>query len=90
MLPVPVPPLLNRLHLDTLPPEQKKRIKLIQGSLTYRDKRMSGFDAAAVVKVFRTLAGFAFAIRDHTRIWAVEHNHVDELRPSLRLIPRFR
>jgi 3' terminal RNA ribose 2'-O-methyltransferase Hen1 len=45
----------ERLHFDTMPPKQKERIKLIQGSLMYRDKRLSGFDAAAVVEVIEHL-----------------------------------
>jgi 3' terminal RNA ribose 2'-O-methyltransferase Hen1 len=45
----------DRLHLDRLPQRQRDRIKLIQGSLTYRDKRLEGFDAAAVVEVVEHL-----------------------------------
>ncbi len=45
----------DKLHLDRLPPKQKERIELIQGSLMYRDKRLSGFDAAAVVEVIEHL-----------------------------------
>ncbi|HEW97813.1 MAG: 3' terminal RNA ribose 2'-O-methyltransferase Hen1 [Candidatus Parabeggiatoa sp. nov. 3] len=41
----------RRLHLDRLPEAQKARLKLIQGSLTYRDKRLYGYDAAAVIEV---------------------------------------
>jgi hypothetical protein len=41
----------RRLHLEKLPEAQKARIKLIQGSLTYRDKRLYGYDAAAVIEV---------------------------------------
>jgi len=33
-----------------MPERQRKRIQLMQGSLLYRDKRLSGFDAAAVVE----------------------------------------
>ncbi len=40
-----------RLHLERLPEKQRHRIKLIQGSLTYRDNRLAGFDAATVVEV---------------------------------------
>jgi len=40
-----------RLKLDRLPERQRQRIKLIQGSLTYRDNRLSGFDAATLVEV---------------------------------------
>src|SRR2546425_2070551 len=45
----------DRLHLDTLLSKQKERIKLIQGSLMYRDKRLTGYDAAAVVEVIEHL-----------------------------------
>jgi len=45
----------ERLHFETLPPKQKERLKLIQGSLMYRDKRLAGFDAAAVVEVIEHL-----------------------------------
>ena len=45
----------ERLHLDDLPPKQKDRIRLLHGSLMYRDKRLAGFDAAAVVEVIEHL-----------------------------------
>ncbi len=45
----------DRLHLDRLPEMQRKRLGLIQGSLTYRDARLAGFDAAAVVEVIEHL-----------------------------------
>jgi len=41
----------QKLRLEEMPAMQKGRIRLIHGSLTYRDKRMSGFDAATVVEV---------------------------------------
>ena len=41
----------QRLHLDTLPNRQRERINLLHGSLTYRDKRLSGFDAAIAMEV---------------------------------------
>lgn len=40
-----------RLRLDRLPPKKRERIDLIQGSLLYRDARLDGFEAAAVVEV---------------------------------------
>jgi 3' terminal RNA ribose 2'-O-methyltransferase Hen1 len=43
------------LKLDRLPDHRKSRIRLIQGSLTYRDQRLSGFDAATVVEVIEHL-----------------------------------
>lgn len=45
----------ERLRLERMPSRQRDRIKLIHGSLTYRDKRLSGFDAAAVVEVIEHL-----------------------------------
>ncbi|HEV8003853.1 MAG TPA: 3' terminal RNA ribose 2'-O-methyltransferase Hen1 [Planctomycetaceae bacterium] len=46
---------VRRLNYDRLPPKQRERIDLIHGSLIYRDKRLSGFDAAAVVEVIEHL-----------------------------------
>src|SRR4051794_3501099 len=45
----------RRLKVDRLPPMQANRLKLIHGSLMYRDKRLEGFDAAAVVEVVEHL-----------------------------------
>jgi 3' terminal RNA ribose 2'-O-methyltransferase Hen1 len=45
----------ERLHLERLPEKQRQRIQLIQGSLNYRDRRLAGFDAAAVVEVIEHL-----------------------------------
>jgi len=44
-----------RLHLNRLPDAVKQRITLIHGALTYRDKRLEGYDAAAVVEVIEHL-----------------------------------
>lgn len=41
----------QRLHLENLPTMQKERIRLLHGSLTYRDARLAGCDAATVVEV---------------------------------------
>jgi 3' terminal RNA ribose 2'-O-methyltransferase Hen1 len=46
---------MSRLRLDRMPERQRKRIQLIQGSLLYRDKRLSGFDAAVLVEVIEHL-----------------------------------
>jgi len=45
----------SRLRLDRMPARQRSRIELIQGSLLYRDKRLAGFDAAAMVEVIEHL-----------------------------------
>ena len=45
----------RRLRLDEMPSFQSERIRLLHGSLMYRDKRLAGFDAAAVVEVIEHL-----------------------------------
>ncbi len=62
----------DKLRLDRLPPTQRERITLIQGSLIYRDARLAGYDAAAVVEVIEhldanRLASFARALFEFAR-----------------------
>jgi 3' terminal RNA ribose 2'-O-methyltransferase Hen1 len=45
----------QRLRLDRMSTKQKERLKLIHGSLMYRDKRLAGYDAATVVEVIEHL-----------------------------------
>ena len=45
----------ERLRVERMPARQRERIKLMQGSLMYRDRRLAGFDAAAVVEVIEHL-----------------------------------
>jgi 3' terminal RNA ribose 2'-O-methyltransferase Hen1 len=45
----------RRLKLERLPAMQAERVKLIHGSLMYRDRRLAGFDAAAVIEVIEHL-----------------------------------
>ncbi len=65
----------ERLHLDRLPPRQRERIRLLHGSLTYRDKRLAGYDAAAVVEVIEHL--------DPPRLAAFERVLFEYARPSV-------
>lgn len=41
----------ERLRIDRLPPMQRSRLGLFQGSLIYRHARLAGYDAAAIVEV---------------------------------------
>ncbi len=43
---------LDRLHL---PRNQWEKLQLIQSGLTYRDKRITGYDAAAIIEVIEHL-----------------------------------
>ncbi len=63
----------SRLRLDRMPERQRKRIQLMQGSLLYRDKRLSGFDAAALVEVIEHL--------DRPRLVALERVLFEFARP---------
>jgi 3' terminal RNA ribose 2'-O-methyltransferase Hen1 len=63
----------SRLHLDRLAPTQRERIKLLHGSLMYRDRRLEGFDAAAVVEVIEHL--------DEPRLAAFERVVFDFAKP---------
>jgi 3' terminal RNA ribose 2'-O-methyltransferase Hen1 len=45
----------ERLRLEQMPQRQRERIKLIHGSLMYRDSRIGGYDAACVIEVIEHL-----------------------------------
>jgi 3' terminal RNA ribose 2'-O-methyltransferase Hen1 len=68
----------DRLHLERLPPQQRQRITLYHGSLVYRDKRLMGYEAAAVVEVIEHL--------DPARLAAFARLLFGEYRPSLVVI----
>jgi 3' terminal RNA ribose 2'-O-methyltransferase Hen1 len=68
----------DRLHLDRMPPRQLERIRLIHGSLMYRDSRLTGYDAAAVVEVIEHL--------DAPRLAAFERVVFEFARPATLVI----
>jgi 3' terminal RNA ribose 2'-O-methyltransferase Hen1 len=45
----------RRLHFDSMAPRQRERVQLLHGSLTYRDDRLQGFDAATAIEVIEHL-----------------------------------
>ncbi len=45
----------ERLHWEDMAPKQRERLELFQGALTYRDKRLAGYDAAVVMEVIEHL-----------------------------------
>jgi 3' terminal RNA ribose 2'-O-methyltransferase Hen1 len=60
----------RRLHLDTMTPRQRERVELLHGSLTYRDRRIEGFDAAVAEEVIEhidlpRLASFERVVFQH-------------------------
>ncbi len=66
------------MNLDHLPPLQRKRIDLIQGSLNYTDKRIQGFDAATLIEVIEHL--------DVSRLSTLEYVVFGDAKPKLVLI----
>ncbi|NOT73484.1 MAG: 3' terminal RNA ribose 2'-O-methyltransferase Hen1 [Cyclobacteriaceae bacterium] len=68
----------QRLRIQEMAPKQKERIELIQGALTYRDKRLEGFDAAAIVEVIEHL--------DPNRLKALERVVFEFARPKTVII----
>jgi 3' terminal RNA ribose 2'-O-methyltransferase Hen1 len=64
----------DRLHYDRMPTLQKERLRLLHGSLIYRDERLSGYDAAVVVEVIEHL--------DPPRLAAFERVLFECARPS--------
>jgi len=45
----------RRLHLDRLGDRERERVSLFQGSLVYRDARLSGYDSALLTEVIEHL-----------------------------------
>ena len=41
----------QRLSVEQIPMHQRERLQLVRGSLVYRDQRLIGYDAAAVIEV---------------------------------------
>jgi 3' terminal RNA ribose 2'-O-methyltransferase Hen1 len=59
-------------------PRQRERVELLHGSLTYRDGRLRGFDAAAVVEVIEHL--------DPPRLGAFERALFGYARPATVIV----
>jgi 3' terminal RNA ribose 2'-O-methyltransferase Hen1 len=68
----------QRLHLERMPEMQRQRLKLLHGSLNYRDARLSEFDAAAVVEVIEHL--------DVSRLRAFERTLFEFAKPKTVVI----
>ncbi|WP_329114773.1 3' terminal RNA ribose 2'-O-methyltransferase Hen1 [Streptomyces sp. NBC_01353] len=68
----------RRLRLDRLGERQAGRVKLIQGSLAYTDKRLAGYDAAVLSEVIEHL--------DLPRLPALEYAVFGSARPRTVLV----
>lgn len=68
----------RRLRLDRMGERQAARVKLVQGSLAYTDKRLSGYDAAVLSEVIEHL--------DLPRLPALEYAVFGSARPRTVLV----
>jgi 3' terminal RNA ribose 2'-O-methyltransferase Hen1 len=64
-----------RLQVDRMPEARRSRLRLIHSSLTYKDSRLAGYDAAAVMEVVEHL--------DPPRLAAFERSLFEFARPAL-------
>jgi len=68
----------DRLYWDDLPPMQRERLNLFQGALTYKDKRLEGYDAATLVEVIEHL--------DENRLQSLERVVFEFARPKMVIL----
>jgi 3' terminal RNA ribose 2'-O-methyltransferase Hen1 len=66
----------DRLQYDRLPPVQKVRLRFLHGSLIYRDQRLAGFDAAAVVEVIEHLDAARLAAFERVLFECAKPKHI--------------
>ena len=68
----------KRLHLDRMGERQRARLDIFQSSLTYRDKRLVGLDAAVLMEVLEHV--------DPPRLPAVERTVFGEAKPRTVIV----
>ena len=68
----------RRLQLERMPDSQRARLTLLQSSLTYRDDRLAGFDAAVLMEVIEHL--------DPDRLPSLERSVFGHARPRTVLV----
>ena len=64
----------RRIRMESMPDRQRDRISLLQSSLTYRDDRLGGFDAAVLMEVIEHV--------DPYRLEALQRNVFGHARPN--------
>jgi 3' terminal RNA ribose 2'-O-methyltransferase Hen1 len=64
----------RRLGVAEMAPRQRERIQLLQGALTYRDRRLAGYDAAVLMEVIEHV--------DPGRLGALEQAVLGEAAPG--------
>ena len=68
----------RRLRVDEMAPRQRQRVRLLQGALTYRDRRLAGYDAAVLMEVIEHV--------DPDRLDALEQAVFGEAAPAAVIV----
>lgn len=68
----------KRLHLDSMPDSKRARLTLLQSSLTYRDERLTGYDAVVLMEVIEHV--------DPPRLPALARNVFGYARPATVIV----
>jgi 3' terminal RNA ribose 2'-O-methyltransferase Hen1 len=68
----------RRLRLDEMAPRQRERLRLLQGALTYRDRRLAGYDAAVLMEVIEHV--------DPDRLGALEQAVAGDAAPATIIV----
>ncbi|HEY7995144.1 MAG TPA: 3' terminal RNA ribose 2'-O-methyltransferase Hen1 [Candidatus Eremiobacteraceae bacterium] len=79
----------DKLHFDRMPSKQRERVELIHGSLTYRDKRLSGYDAATLVEVIEHLDAARLATLERVIFEAAKPQTVVVTTPNVEYNVKF-
>lgn len=79
----------DRLRLDRLAPAVRDRVALFQGALTYRDRRLEGYDAATVVEVVEHLDPLRLAAFERVLFELARPRHVILTTPNREYNARF-
>jgi 3' terminal RNA ribose 2'-O-methyltransferase Hen1 len=68
----------RRLRVGEMAPRQRERVRLLQGALTYRDRRLAGYDAAVLMEVIEHV--------DPGRLDSLEHAVFGEAAPATVIV----
>jgi 3' terminal RNA ribose 2'-O-methyltransferase Hen1 len=79
----------SRLKLDGMPERQRERLSLFQGSLTYRDSRFAGYDAACAIEVVEHIEPSRLGAFERTIFELASPRAVIVTTPNVEYNPRF-
>ncbi len=77
------------LRLDRMPERQRDRVTLFQSSLTYRDRRLSGYDAATLLEVIEHVEPSRLAALERTVFGSAQPGSVVVTTPNAEYNVRF-